>query len=254
VLTEESLSYFSSVPGMRGRILPNPVTPNVLSGSDEMLPSRNGKTLLAMGRLSYEKGFDMLLSAFALVANRHADWTLEIWGEGRQRDQLESVVQKLGLAERVRMPGFTRQPLAAMMQADLFVLSSRCEGFPNVLLEAMACGVPVVSFDCPSGPRHIIRPGIDGMLVPPDNVEALAAALDRLMGNDAERRQLANRAPEVVERFGIEKVMRMWEELVFSCALKAHEQNDPGSEDSGKVKPRQSAWCLRRSRGGPYSC
>ena len=216
VLTEESLSYFSSVAGIRGRVLPNPVTPMVLSTSDEVR-QKNGKTLLAMGRLSYEKGFDTLVRSFALVAERHADWTLEIRGEGHLRTDLESHIKSFGLVERVRMPGFTRQPFESMRRADLFVLSSRCEGFPNVLLEAMACGVPVVSFDCPSGPRHIIRQGVDGILVPPENVEVMAAVLDRLMGDEAVRRQLAAKTPEVLERFGMEKVMGLWEDLVFSC-------------------------------------
>ena len=112
------------------------------------------------------------------------------------------------------MPGFTRRPFYAMRRADLFALSSLDEGFPNVLLEAMACGVPGVSFDCPSGPRHIIRNGVDGVLVPPRDAQAMAAALDRLMGNDAERKRLASKAGEVVDRFGVATVMSMWEELL----------------------------------------
>lgn len=218
VLTEESLGYFSSVAGMRGRIIPNALTPDVFSSSDEMPRRKNGKTLLAMGRLDHQKGFDLLVSAFALVAKRHTDWTLEILGEGPVRDYLESCVQKRGLGERVRMPGFTRRPFDAMRRADLFVLSSLAEGFGNVLIEAMACGLAVVSFDCPSGPRHIIRDGVDGILVPPRDAQAMAEALDRLMGDEAERKRLAARAPEVVERFGVEKVMSMWEELVFDRA------------------------------------
>jgi len=221
VLTEESLGFFSSVAGIRGRIIPNAVTPSVFSRSDEGPREKRGKTLIAMGRLSSEKGFDLLLSAFTVAAKRHAEWTLEIWGEGPLRRHLESRIQKLGLAERVRMPGFTRRPFEALRRADLFVMSSLCEGFPNALLEAMACGLAVVSFDCPSGPRHIIRNGIDGILVPPRNDRALAAALDRLMGNDAEREHLASRAPEVVERFGVERVMRMWDELVCECVKAA---------------------------------
>ena len=172
---------------------------------------------MAMGRLAQEKGFDLLLDAFALVAGRHPDWTLEIVGEGPLRSHLESYTQKLDLGGRVLMPGFTRQPFDAMRRADLFALSSRCEGFPNVLLEAMACGVAAVSFDCPSGPRHIIRDGVDGTLVPSGDTHALAQSLDRLMGNEAERRRLAARAPEVAVRFGAAKIMSIWEDLVLDC-------------------------------------
>lgn len=218
VLTEESLDYFSEVAGIRGRIIPNPLTPFVFSKSDEVPHPKDGKTLMAMGRLSPEKGFDLLLEAFALVARTHTDWTLEIVGEGPQRPSLESCIEQFDLGGRVRLPGFTRQPFDAIRRADLFVLSSLCEGFPNVLLEAMACGVAVVSFDCPSGPRHIIRDGVDGTLVPPGDIRALAVALDRLMGDQAERRRLAAKAPEVAERFGAEKIMSMWEELVVECA------------------------------------
>jgi glycosyltransferase involved in cell wall biosynthesis len=217
VLAEETLDYFSSVAGIRGRIIPNAVTPPVFLTSDEMPQANNGKTLMAMGRLAHEKGFDLLLSAFALVAKTHPDWTLEIVGEGPVRPYLESCVQRRGLAERVRMPGFTRQPFDALRRADLFALSSLDEGFPTVLLEAMACGLAVVSFDCPSGPRHIIRHGVDGILVPPRDAQAMAEALDRLMGDEAERKRIASRAPEVLERFSAERVMNKWEELIFDC-------------------------------------
>jgi len=217
VLTDESLGYFSSLAHMRGRIIPNALTPAVFSHSDEVPQQRHGKTLMAMGRLAHEKGFDLLLSAFALVATKHRDWTLEILGEGPIRAFLLSCIQKRGLEERVLMPGFTRRPFAAMRRADLFALSSLDEGFPNVLLEAMACGVPVVSFDCPSGPRHIIRNGVDGVLVPQRDAQAMAAALHRLMGDETERKRLASKAREVVERFGVAKVMSMWEELLADC-------------------------------------
>ncbi|HWO00083.1 MAG TPA: glycosyltransferase family 4 protein [Blastocatellia bacterium] len=227
VLTEESLDYFSSVAGIRGRVIPNAVAPDVFSSSDEMPQQKSGKTLLAMGRLEHHKGFDLLLTAFGLVAERHPDWKLKIVGEGPVRPFLESCIQERGLAERVRMPGFTHRPSDAMRRADLFVLSSMDEGFGNVLIEAMACGLPVVSFDCPSGPRHIIRDGIDGILVSTGSVQAMAAALDHLMGDEAERQRLAARAPEVVERFGVEKVMSLWEELVLDCGRRSHGAINP---------------------------
>jgi glycosyltransferase involved in cell wall biosynthesis len=225
VLTEESLGYFSSVAGIRGRVIPNALTQDIFSSADEMPQKKNGKTLLAMGRLGPEKGFDLLVSAFAVVAKKHPDWSLEIVGEGEGRPYLESCVQKHGLRERVRMPGFTYRPFDAMRRADLFALSSLEEGFGNVLIEAMACGLAVVSFDCPSGPRHIVRDGIDGVLVPHRDTQAMASALDHLMGDEAERRRLAAKALEVVERFGVEKVMSVWEELVLDSGTQIARPN-----------------------------
>ncbi|MEN3334310.1 MAG: hypothetical protein V7641_3675 [Blastocatellia bacterium] len=214
VLTEEAARYFSATVGDRVRVIPNPV----LAPGDGFAnrKARGARLrLLAMGRLSPEKGFDLLLRAFARIADRQPRWHLEICGEGALQPYLTELAGELGLAERVRLPGFTRTPYEAMRQADLFVVSSLCEGFSNVLIEAMACGLAAISFDCPSGPRHIIRDGIDGLLVPPRDVAALATALDRLMADEVERQRLASRAAEVIERFGVERVMRMWQALVL---------------------------------------
>lgn len=215
VLTEEVAPYFSGFMENRLRVMPNPIPSAARLAHDEKeTRHKTGRTLLAMGRLAYEKGFDLLLQAFALIAKRQPLWCLQIWGEGSLRAELEQCASALGLRERVQFGGFTKYPFEVMRQADLFVVSSRCEGFSNVLAEAMACGLAVVSFDCPSGPRHIVRDGFDGRLVPPQDVPAMAVTLERLMVDEGERQRLAANALKSVERFGIEKVMSLWEQLV----------------------------------------
>jgi glycosyltransferase involved in cell wall biosynthesis len=226
-LTGESKRFFSAINGVRCRVIPNPVLPAAGDApkalTNEARNHQEGMVLMGMGRLSHEKGFDLLLRAFAIVARDHPSWSLEVWGEGPLRDWLGELAGALGLSDRVRFPGFTRTPSLAMSRADLFALSSLCEGFSNVLCEAMASGLPVVSFDCPSGPRHIIRDGIDGLLVPARDTSALARALSRLMADESERKQLAASASEVVDRFAIHKIMGMWEELLLDHPSRAQE-------------------------------
>jgi len=199
------------------------VIPNPLNGAQCEAESKSdrsvsalpqGRLVVAMGRLVPQKGFDLLIQAFARCARKAHNWSLVILGDGEESGRLKTLAVELGIGARVSLAGRVAQPLAILRRAHLFTLSSRYEGFPNALLEAMACGLPVISFDCPSGPREIVRDGIDGVLVPPSNVAELAAAMERLMLDDEERRRLGLRAQEVTQRFGLERIMGIWNVLL----------------------------------------
>ena len=204
------------LPDERIVLIPNPVVAPVEGPADRgrgLLPP-GGRWLVAMGRLERQKGFDVLISAFRAVAHDHPDWRLVILGEGPERPALAKETIRLGLESRVLLPGTTDTPEDVLRECDVFVLSSRYEGFPNALCEAMACGLPVVSTDCPAGPREIIRDGLDGILVPPNNSAALAQALSKVMSDRGFRRQLAARATEVVRRFDANRIFDAWETLL----------------------------------------
>jgi glycosyltransferase involved in cell wall biosynthesis len=213
VLSETSRSFFPPSIRAKSIIIPNPIAVDAPVQGDAKRQD-GGRTVIAMGRFAPEKGFHLLIDAFARIADKHPDWRLVIWGDGPLRPQLESLCDRLGMNERVSLPGRTTEPFRQLRAADLFVMSSRREGFPLALGEAMACGLPAVSFDCPSGPREIIRDGVDGLLVPDGDVVGLSAAMSRLMTDDAERHRLAARAVEVNERFGAQRVLGQWEDLL----------------------------------------
>jgi glycosyltransferase involved in cell wall biosynthesis len=214
--TAEIAAFFARDLGHRARVIHNPVLDPCVRRAPCAAPLdvTASLTLVAMGRLAEEKGFALLLRAFAMVAGKHPSWSLRIWGEGPQRPVLERLAKNLGLNGRVRLPGFTWHPFDELTRGDAFALSSLYEGFPNALCEAMSCGLPVVSFNCSSSIPEIIRNDVDGVIVPALDVSALAAALDRVMSSDEYRRRLAIRAVEVVERFSVDKAMARWEQLV----------------------------------------
>jgi len=177
-----------------------------------------GQFIAAMGRLTSQKGFDLLLRAFASLAVARSGWSLTIIGDGPERANLERQIEALGLARRVRLVGLLRNPHQVLRRAAAFVLPSRYEGMPTALLEAMACGLPCVSYDCPTGPREIIQDGINGLLVPPGDVVELAQALGRVMDNDDLRRRLGGQAANVVRDFAVDRIIAQWDKLVRNLA------------------------------------
>jgi glycosyltransferase involved in cell wall biosynthesis len=204
--TDWSWEHFSPRDAMT---IPNPVLPEAAPLHRENGP---GGTVVAAGRMVPQKRFDLLLDAFSLVAQRQPGWNLVIYGDGPDRAGLEEHARRKGLEGLVRMPGWTAQLPQRLAECDLFVLSSGYEGFGNVIAEAMAAGLPVVSFDCVAGPSDIIRHGVDGLLVPALDVQALAEAMERLMADADLRRTMARRAPEVLDRFSLQRTLELWDE------------------------------------------
>src|SRR5215210_6767973 len=165
--------------------------------------------LVAVGRLQMQKDFPTLLHAFAKV-RKQRPVRLLILGEGKERETLEELVKKLGLESDVSLPGFVANPYAYMARSSLFVLSSRWEGLPTVLIEALCCGIPVVSTDCPSGPREILRDGKYGQLVPVGDVDALARAIEAALNNKAPRPPSESWRP-----YDLENVVNQYINLLF---------------------------------------
>ncbi|WP_379923346.1 glycosyltransferase family 4 protein [Erythrobacter sp. R86502] len=192
------------------------VIPNMSEFGENRAICHDGdiRHLVAVGRLTHQKGFDLLLESFAAIAPHHPNWRLTIWGDGPDRTKLETLRNQLGLADRVLMPGVTNKPGGWITNADAFVLSSRFEGWGLVLGEAMAAGLPSVSFACDFGPAEMIRNEEDGLLVRAGDVPALAAALDRLMGDAALRKRLGARAQETSRQFRPDRIGQLWIDLV----------------------------------------
>lgn len=174
----------------------------------------NGQRVVAVGRLDHQKGFDMLIEAFALVAAQTPRARLTIFGEGGERSSLEALVREKGLEDVVSLPGTTRRPGEWIGQGDVFVLSSRHEGFANVLIEATCAGLPAIAFDCDYSPSEIISHMENGLLVPPDDVPELAQAISTLLADETLQGRFRAAAEINRERFGHEKIMRDWDDVI----------------------------------------
>jgi GalNAc-alpha-(1->4)-GalNAc-alpha-(1->3)-diNAcBac-PP-undecaprenol alpha-1,4-N-acetyl-D-galactosaminyltransferase len=212
VLTQNAVPFYPPESGYRTIVMPNPVMePEPIGVTDRLLPDRSA---IAVGRLDPRKGFDLLIRAFDRLRDKYPDWQLTILGEGDLRTELEDLRAQLQLTDRVHLPGAVSNVRDYLAQAELFVVSSRVEGFPMGLCEAMACGLPVIATDCLSGPRDIIQDGIDGMLIKTEDLDALTAGLDTLMSDPLKRQQLAKNAPKVLDKFGLESIMNMWKETI----------------------------------------
>ena len=193
--------------------IPNPLAPGGAARSDG-----TAQTVVAAGRLNTQKGFDLLLAAFAIVAREAPGWRLRIYGSGPEHQRLQSQIDDLALRGRVELMGRSRQLGDAMAAGSIFALSSRFEGFGMVIVEAMSHGLPVVSFDCPHGPSDIIGSGDGGILVPPEDVGALAAALLELIADPERRRSLADAALSRSRDFDVATIGPDFEDLLATVS------------------------------------
>ena len=215
---DESLSW---LPSDRRHVIRNPimrlpddpVPQDLLEAVDD-----SKRWVVSMGRLYPVKGYDLLLRSWALVAPSLPDCQLIVIGEGSDRPALDALRDELDLGSSVALVGQVSKPFGLLKRAAVYVMSSRAEGYPMTLLEAMASGLPVVSFDCPTGPREVLSDGDNGLLVPAEDVEALAEALRRVLLDEELRSQLAAGAATTVQSYDGGRIVEQWQSL-FEAAV-----------------------------------
>ena len=206
VLTEEDKEAWPELKNIR--VIPDPLS---------FLPTKYSelkeKRVIAVGRYVYQKGFDLLLQAWSKIEKLYPDWQLAIFGDG-DRTPYENQMKALGINDNsCHLNGPTSNIQQEYINSSIFVFTSRFEGFGMVLVEAMACGLPVVSFDCPCGPKDIVKDNEDGILVENGNIETLCASLIRLMDDNSLRLIMSEAGQKNARRFGIEQIAERWKSL-----------------------------------------
>ncbi len=216
-LTEDTAAKYRDLigPQARTRVLcvPNPAPP-----PSERPAPLDAQVVASAGTLSYRKGVDRLLRGWALAAPDRPGWRLDLYGTGDYRPKLQELIAHLGVTESVRLRGHSPRLLEDLHGASVFAMASRREGFPMVLLEAMSAGVPVVAYDCPTGPRDIVTDGVDGRLVPNSRPRLLGAALGELMDDPALRKALGAGALQTAARYQLGALGARWERLLGELA------------------------------------
>ena len=209
--------------------------PNAMPWPLSQPREHDSRVVVAAGRLVPRKGMDRLIRAFAPVAERHPGWELRIYGVGKLEEWLRSLIDELGVTTQVRLMGHTDDLPAAFDDAAFFASASRAEGFPMVMLEAMSKGLPLVSFDCPRGPRDIIRHGHNGLLVPDNDIAGLTVALETMVTDDDQRRSMGAQALADAEQFVVARIAESWESL-FEDLCRHRLGTRPGGGLTGRMR------------------
>lgn len=213
VLTNEDKGYWGDLSNIE-------VIPNAAMNMGGHFSDVSAHRVIAVGRLDYQKGFDRLIQAWKLIQERDEfkDWHLDIFGQGEWHDMLQKMISDFGLEQTARINQPTNRIGNEYAHSSLIVMTSNYEGFGMVLVEAMACGVPAIAFDCKCGPKDIIRHGENGLLVANGDIQGLAGAMMKLMGDDALRQRMAGHAKAVVDAYSEEAVMDKWIRLFTGLA------------------------------------
>lgn len=213
-LTEQSRSDYRSkflLPNRKVQCITNWVDLDVDRSTQY---DSESKRIVSAGRFGKEKGFDMLVQAFAPVAQKHPDWSLDLFGDGEMMPRVKELITQLGLEKNVNLLGMRRDLASRYRDYSMYVLPSYREGMPLVLLEAKANRLPIVSFDIMTGPREIVRDGIDGILVPPYELDGMADAMCRLIEDDHLRREMSERSQDTLDHFSKKTILNKWCELI----------------------------------------
>jgi glycosyltransferase involved in cell wall biosynthesis len=221
LLTKKLIRYYPDYLTSKIRIIPNPLNiPTPIPDSTELILAK--PTFIALGSLCKQKGFDYLLEAFAQVSKVKPEWKLTILGEGELRAELTEYAIKLNIADKVSLPGRIKNPYSILKDADIYVMSSRFEGFPVALCEAMGIGLPCISFDCPTGPADIIEHNINGLLVEYLNVNSLAETMISLSSDPFTSKRLSHEALKINETLDISTIMSYWDQIInIDCKVDA---------------------------------
>lgn len=206
----EAMPY---VPTEKLVTIPNPIIVKKSMAAQEKTKGQR-RIIIAAGRLHHQKGFDILINAFAMIAQTHLDWCLHIYGEGDERNSLQKQIRDKDLKERVLLLGTCDELQNKFMKADFFVLSSRYEGYPNVLCETMAYGKAVVATNCPGAVGEIVQDGINGTLVPCQDTRALAEAIHKMIVDPKKRESMGEQACRIRHTLSLDSVMSKWDSLI----------------------------------------
>jgi glycosyltransferase involved in cell wall biosynthesis len=171
------------------------------------------KRIIAVGRLYGQKGFDLLAEAWAMICKQHPDWKVTIFGDGNEKAQIEACIRRLGVEDSLTIHPSVSDIYGEYLQSDFLVLSSRVEGFGLVLIEAMSCGIPCVSFNCPLGPGEIVTDGVDGLLARNGDVSHLAEQMEYMITHPEARLEMGKAAIRKAQQYDKEKIMRQWMQL-----------------------------------------